>query len=162
MKRNPYEWLYEAQAQPLKSWVLDEVTKLFAEAVEKFPPEIEDWEREDLRERFEPVLHRVRAPLSTSVIRLALKLFRWEIEREYERMDSYLRGGHHSEFGLDALQLDTALFVWHYWVDQMLAFMEVATGKFRRHELSGIAERLESRLLAGPVQLIERLPKAQA
>lgn len=162
MKRNPYEWLYETQARPLKSWVLDEVTKLFAEAVEKFPPVIEDWEREDLRERFEPVLQRVHAPLAEPVLRLALQLFRWEIEREYERMDRYLRGGHQSEFGLDNLQLDTAMFVWHYWVDQMLAFMEVATGKFRRHELLGIADRLESRLLPGPVQLIERLPKVQA
>lgn len=147
MKPNPYSWLYERQSHPLKEWVLDEVAKVFAAAVENFPPTLEEWERQDLKQRYEPLLEKVKPPLPSGVIRLALKLFRWEIGREYETIDAYLSGGHHQEHQLNPQHFEVAQFLWQHWTDQMMAFMEVATGKFRRKELLGLAERLERRLL---------------
>lgn len=147
MKPNPYAWLYEKQSHPLKEWVLDEVAKVLIDAVENFPPQVEEWERPDLKERFAPLLEEIKPPLNRDALRLALKLFRWEIEREYELIDSYMRGHHHQEYRLDAQNLELALFLWHLFTDQMLAFMEVGTGKFLRKEMLGLVERLESRLL---------------
>lgn len=152
MARNPYEWLYERQSQPLEEFVLDEVTKVFARAVESFPPEIEYWEREDLRLRYEPVLAQRGRP-ADRVVRLALKLLRWEILREVEEIDRYLAGGHDSEYDLGPLERETALFLWNHWVNELLSFLDIAQGKFSRRRLLGLVERLESRLLPGPVVL---------
>jgi hypothetical protein len=154
--KNPYEWLYEREAQPLKSYVLDEVAKLLAAAVEAFPPTIEDWEREDLRQRFEPLLRRVQGRPDVRVVRCALQLFRWEIERDVERIDGYMRGEHWREHGLGPDELETAIFLWQFWLDQTLAFKEYAQEKFTRKELLGLADRLDTRLVEAPPPSVER------
>lgn len=150
VRANPWAWLYERESQPLKAYVLDRVAEHLAEAVERFPPPIEWWERADLQDRFDPVLEQVRGRPDDRVVRFALKLYRWELERDVERIDRYLAGGHESEFSLGALERETALFLWQYFVDQTLAFKEMAKGKFRQTELLGLADRLDSRLLGHP------------
>lgn len=147
MSKNPYEWLYETTSQPLKGYVLDEVARHLAAAVESFPPVIENWEREDLRARFEPLLARAGGRPKSAVVRTALRLFRWEMERDFEAIDRYMAGGHWQERGLGADELETAVFLWRYWTDETLAFKEYAQGKFRWSELVALADRLESRLL---------------
>lgn len=147
MAKNQYQWLYDTQTQPLKTYVLDEVAKLLAGAVEQWPPKLEQWEREDQRARFEPLLAQVREPPGQRVIAAALQLYRWELEREVELIDRYMRGEHWQEHRLGPMELETVLFLWQYWTDQTLAFKEYAQGKFRQSELLGLADRLESRLL---------------
>lgn len=147
MPRNPYEWLYQSESQPLKSFVLDEVAKLLAAAVESFPPIIEEWERPEMRERFEPLLARVRGRPSDASVKIALRLYRWELEREVEAIDAWMRGEHWRETGAGPEDLELALFLWHFWVDQTFAFKEFAQGKFAQHELLGLADRLDTRLV---------------
>jgi hypothetical protein len=145
--KNPYEWLYERESQPLKSYVLDEVAKQLALAVEQFPPTIEEWEREDLRLRFEPLLSRPAERPRLAIVRAALTLYRWELERQLEAIDSYMRSETWRKQQLEAAEFETALFLWHYWVDQTLAFQEFAQNKFKRQELLGLADRMQTRLV---------------
>ena len=147
LQRNPFEWLYERQAQPLKDYVLDEIATSLAAAAESFPPAIEEWEDDATRRRWDAVVSQPPGPLSRPVRRLALRLYRWELERDVEAIDRYLAQGHFGELGtFTPLEQDTAIFLWRYWVDQTLAFKEYARDKFRWAELLGLADRLEARL----------------
>ena len=147
LQRNPFEWLYERQAQPLKEYVLDEIARSLAEGAERFPPAIEEWESPAVRARWDAVVSQPPGPLPRHVRRLALRLYRWELERDVEAIDRYLAQGHFEELGtFTALEQDTALFLWRYWVDQTLAFKEYARDKFLWRELLGLADRLESQL----------------
>lgn len=147
MPKNPYEWLYERESQPLKDYVLDEVTKRLAAAVEEYPPLIEEWEREDWRLRFAPLLAKASGPPDTRIVRCALKLFRWELQRDYDAIDGYMRGAHHSEYGLGPEELETAIFLWQYWLEETLSFKDYAQEKFLWRELIDLADRLQERLV---------------
>jgi len=151
--KNPYEWLYDVKAQPLKAHVLDEVAKKLAAAVEEFPPEIDSWEREDLRLRFEPLLASRHERPELNVVRVALKLFRWELDRDIVAIDDYMRNEHWQAEHLDPTDLELAVFLWQFWTEQTLVFKDYAQEKFRWAELMGLADRLEARLLEQPSTL---------
>lgn len=150
MPKNPWEWLYEREAQPLKAYVLDEVAKRLADYVESWPPKLDGWEDDATRLRFEPLLTQVRGRPGAGVVRLAIQLLRWDVERAYEETDRYMRGEHWREFVEPGLELETALFLWRLWMDQTMAFKEYAQEKFTRRDLLGIPERLQTRLLDAP------------
>jgi len=142
-----WDWLYERQPQPLKAWVLDQVARELARAVEEFPPHVEEWERPEQRARFEPVFEAVRGRPGSGPVRLALRLLRLEIARDYEQIDRIMTGGEADGLAAPGLQHELAVFLWQHWLDQVLAFGEFAQGKFRRAELAGLVDRLEARLL---------------
>lgn len=149
LRHNPFEWLYERTPKPLAEYVLDEVAKNLNTAAVEFPPFIEEWEDPSARRRWDAVLSQVPGPLPTHVRRLALKMYRWELERDVEQIDRYLSQGLFTELGtFTPLEEDTALFIWRYWVDQTLAFKEYARDKFTWKQLLGLADRLESSLLS--------------
>ncbi len=147
MAKNPYEWIYERQAQPLKEYVLDEVTKLLAHAIEEFPPRIEEWEREDIRRRFEPLLAEARGRPERAVIRVALTLFRWELDRDVLAIDDYMRNERWQAEELSPRDRELAIFLWQHWTEQTLSFKDYAGDKFRWAELRSLGDRLETRLL---------------
>lgn len=148
MAKNPYEWIYERQSQPLKEYVLDEVAKTLAQAVEEFPPIIEEWEREDLRLRFEPMLLALkgRRP-ELNVVRVALTLFRLELDRDVVAIDDYMRNERWAAEGLSLVDREQAVFLWQFWTEQVLVFKDYAADKFKWSELMGLADRLEKRLV---------------
>lgn len=148
LRHNPFEWLYERTPTPLVDYVLDEVAKALAIAATEFPPLIEEWEDPAARRRWDAVLSQPPGRLPRHVLRLALKMYRWELERDVEQIDRYLTREHFRELGtFTPLEEDTALFIWRYWVDQTLAFKEYARDKFTWKQLMGLADRLESSLL---------------
>lgn len=148
LQRNPFEWLYERTPQPLSEYVLDEVAKALAEAARHFPPHIEEWEDAAARARWDAVLSLPQEALPAHVLRLATRLYRWELERDVELIDRYLSQNHFTELGtFTPLQQEQALFLWRYWVDQTLAFKEYARDKFTWRQLLGLADRLDRTLL---------------
>ena len=149
MAKNPYEWLYEREKQPLKEYVLDEVAKHLSRAVEAFPPSIEEWENEELRTRYAPLLATVTQRPRVGVVRVALRLYRWELERDVEAIDHYMRNQHWAAEELSPIELEVATFLWQYWLDQTLAFKEYVQEKFRWRELLGLADRMQVRLVEG-------------
>ncbi len=144
MPRNPFEWLYEREKQPLKDYVLDEVAGRLAGAALDFPPSVEAWEDDRRRQRFEPLLARAHGRPSDAALRCAVKLYRWELERDLAAIDRYLGGSAPEELALD--ERETAIFLWQHWLEETLAFKEYAQEKFRWSELAGLADRLEARL----------------
>ncbi len=147
MPKNPYEWIYETESQPLKEYVLDVVAKQLAIAAEQFPPRVEEWERPDLQARFAPLLEKTFGRPRLGVLRVSLKLYRWELEREVEAIDQFMRNNGWEDESLDPTEVETAIFLWHYWVDQTLAFKEYAGNKFKHAELIGLADRIEVQLI---------------
>jgi hypothetical protein len=147
MAKNPYEWIYERESQPLKEYVLDEVSKILAQAVEEFPPQIDEWEREDLRARFEPMLAALQGRPQLGVVRVALALFRLELDRDVVAIDDYMRNERWAAEGLTPLEREQAIFLWQFWTEQTLVFKNYAGNKFKWAELMGLADRLEKRLV---------------
>jgi hypothetical protein len=145
--KNPYEWIYERESQPLKEYVLDEIAKGLAKVVEEFPPVIDEWEREDLRARFEPLLARRTGRPPLDVVREAVGLYRLELERDIEAIDQYMREERWRAAGLSEDDRELVVFLWQYWTEQTLAFKDYADGKFKWAELSALADRLNERLV---------------
>lgn len=123
--------------------MLDLVAARLAEAVEQFPPEIDEWHDEQARRRYEPLLSPNRGRPDADVIRCAIKLFRWEMEHDALAIDAYVRGPH----ALDDEGLALAQFLSRYWLEEAQAVKAYANGKFKWHELTSLADRLEKRLL---------------
>jgi hypothetical protein len=142
-----WDWLYEVRPQPLKDYVLDRVAKELGDEIDRWPPRIESWESEEARLRFQPLLEgRVGRP-PRGPLRLALRLARWDLQREFELIDKYMQGQHYKEDAPGQYDFDLAMFLWRYLTDQILSFKEQVGSRFTRAELCGVVDRLEKRLL---------------
>jgi hypothetical protein len=138
-----HDWLYDVTARPIKEHVLDLVAARLADAVESFPPSVDEWLDEAARRRYEPLLSPAPGRPGRDAVRCAIQLFRWEIEHDARAIDAWVRGDH----GLDDDGLALAQFLSRYWLEETAAVKEYAKGKFKWHELAGLADRLEARLL---------------
>jgi hypothetical protein len=143
-----WDYLIDRKPQELKDFVLDQVADQLAADLRSFPPPIEEWLDEALRERYRAVLARgTRPELETR--RVACELARRELLRDYELIDRFCRSPEFKRLAPGALEEQTVHFITRYLVDSALSFQELAKGKFRRLELVPLIEKVEERLLRG-------------
>lgn len=143
-----WERILDQKPQELRDYVLDKVADQLAEDVRNFPPPIEEWLDEALRDRYARVLARGGRP-ELETYRVACELAREEMLREYERIDAFCRSPDYRRLLPNELEEQTAHFLTRYLVDGALAFQEYADGKFRRADLVALMEKIEDRLLRG-------------
>lgn len=143
-----WDHIFDGKPRALKDYVLDQVADQLAKDLRDFPPPIDEWLDDSLRERYRDVLARLTRP-ELDTFRVACELARRELLRDYELIDRFCRGPELSRLAPTALEQQTVHFITRYLVDSALAFQEFAQGKFKRLELVGLIEKLEDRLLRG-------------
>ena len=143
-----WDYLVDRKPQELKDFVLDQVATQLTTDLRNFPPPIEEWLDESLRERYREVLTRVTRP-DLETFRVACELARRELLRDYELIDRFCRSADFTSLAPSVLEQQTVHFVTRYLVDSALQFQEFAKGKFRRPELVPLIEKVEDRLLRG-------------
>lgn len=140
-----WDWVYDLKAQPVGDFLLDKLAENLEKDVREFPPQVDGWEDEALRRRFEPLLQSGRQP-SEMAVRTAIWLAQADLRREIEAVDEFMRNG-----GLDDRlgspeDRELCRFLWRFLEDKVLAFAEASQSRFKRHELADALARLERRL----------------
>lgn len=143
-----WDRILEQKPQELKDYVLDKVADQLAQDVRDFPPRIDEWLDEALRQRYAGVLARPGRP-ELDTYRVACEMAREEMLREYELIDRFCRSEEYQKLLPGELEQQTAHFITRYLVDSALAFQEYAQGKFKRRDLVTLLEKVEERLLRG-------------
>lgn len=140
-----WDYLFETKPIPLMDHMLEEVAKLLAKDLQQWPPPVQEIDLEvggQFATLFtEPPPRPIRA-----VYDEALRLSRWELARELEAYDDYMRNKRYLERGLAPTDRRVLLFLNRWLVDHMLGLGEATGGRVNRRLMSRCLDRLEARL----------------
>jgi hypothetical protein len=140
-----WDYLFETRPVPLIDHLLEEVAKLLAKDLDRWPPPVQELDLE-LGARFTPMLTGEVPRPARAVYTEALRLSRWELEREFDAYDDYMRNKRYLERGLAPTDRTTLLFLNRWLVDQLLGLGEATEGRVNRKRMLQCLERLEARL----------------
>jgi hypothetical protein len=144
MRDRRFDRLYDLQKRPVREVICQRFAEALAEELRAWPPPFVEWVSEELRRRWEPGL---AAPPRPEVLRLALRLAKLDLEREFEAEERLLRGEGAAALRGPAEEAACHLLV-RYLTEKCLGLKEWADGaRLGRPDLVGALERVE-RLLA--------------
>ncbi|HYZ90690.1 MAG TPA: hypothetical protein VE620_15445, partial [Myxococcales bacterium] len=120
-----WDYLVERKPQTLKEYVLDHVADRLAGDLRSWPPAIDEWLDEPMREKFRAAIERSSAP-GLDTLRVGCEMARRELLREYDLIDAFWRSGRQRDLLPDELEETTAHFVTRFLVDAALGFQDLA------------------------------------
>jgi hypothetical protein len=140
-----WDFLFETKPVPVLDQLLEEVSKLLAKDLGQWPPPVQELDL-DIGGTFAPLfLERPPRP-SPAVYDEALRLSRWELEREFDAYDDYMRNKRYLERGVAPGDRLVLLFLNRWLVDHMLGLGEATEGRVNRRLMLQCLDRLEARL----------------
>jgi hypothetical protein len=149
-----WDFIYDIKPVPIAAHVIEELSKLLAKDLDRWPPDVHAGatgaDEARFRNLFEPGAKRP----DDKVFRAAFKLARWELQREYEIIDDFMRNERWRAYtergdGYDAMILLSRLLT-----EQMLAIIEATGGRIKRPQLVDCLQRMEKRLLRDPLLVL--------
>ena len=87
-----WDYLVERKPQPLKEYVLDQVAERLARELMAWPPAIDEWLDEPLRQRFRAAIERPSAP-GLDTLRVGCEIARRELVLLVEKVEERLLRG---------------------------------------------------------------------
>ena len=140
-----WDYLLETKPIPVLDQLLEEVSKLLAKDLAQWPPPVQELDL-DIGGTFAPLfLERPPRP-SPAVYDEALRLSRWELEREFDAYDDYMRNKRYLERGLAPTDRLALLFLNRWLVEQMLGLGEATEGRVKRPHMRQILDKVEAKL----------------
>jgi hypothetical protein len=140
-----WERILEQKPVSLQEHLLDEAAKLLLVELRQWPLPIQEVDQDTgagIAELLAP-----DAPLpSPAVLAVALKLSRWDLEREHEAYDDFMRNRRYQEAGITDRERPLLLLVSRWVLEQLSALSEATEGRIDRHALLRLVDRLESGL----------------
>ena len=88
---------------------------------------------------------------SAAVFPAALRLVRWELGRDHEAYDEYMRNRRYQETGIPEGERPALLLVSRWVLEQLLSLSDATGGRVDRRALVGVVDRLERGLGGGTV-----------
>jgi hypothetical protein len=140
-----WDYLFETRPVPLITHLLEEVAKLLARDLDRWPPPVQELDLE-LGRQFAPLLTGEVPRPAPVVLDEALRLSRWELAREFDAYDDYMRNKRYLERGLAPTDRTSLLFLNRWLVDQLLGLGEATEGRVNRKLMQQCLDRLEARL----------------
>jgi hypothetical protein len=143
----PSRWdhLFDLKPVPLMDQLLEEVARLLAKDLEQWPPPIQELDL-DVGGQFAPLVTGEVPRPGRAVYDEALKLSRWELAREFDAYDEYMRNKRYLERGLAPTDRSTLLFLNRWLVEMLLGLGEATQGRVNRSRMQQCLDRLESKL----------------
>ncbi len=147
-----WDYLFEAKPVPIIEHFLEEVSKLLATELQQWPLPIQEL---DLAhgQKFAALLEPGSKRPERAVFTEAFRLARWELLREFDAYDDYMRNARFVERGLAPEDRTALLLVSQWLVEQMVGIGEATEGRIRRPQLAECLERIERRLHGSPLLL---------
>ena len=137
-----WERILEQKPVPLQEHLLDEAAKMLLTEITRWPLPVEEIDPRTgagLAELLAPDAPRP----SSAVLAAALRLTRWELEREHEAYDDYMRNRRYHDAGIAERDRSLLLFVSRWVLEQLDALSDATEGRVDRRALIGLVERLE-------------------
>lgn len=146
----PGRWdhLFEAKPVPLVEHLLQEVSKLLAKDLARWPPPVQEVDAGSATQR---LLAEPGPRPAPRVYREAFRLARWDVAREFDAYDDFMRNERWREAGLAPSERPAMLFLSQWLVEQMLGLAEATEGRVKRSQLLQCLDLTEQRVAAGPV-----------
>ncbi len=139
-----WERLLETKPIPVIEHLIEEVSKLFAESIRVWPLEVEDADDATLA-----LLKAQEKRPEDAVFREAFRLAKWDLGREFEAFDDYIRNMRFVAVGLPPDAKGLLLFLSRFMTEQALGLNEATEGRIDRPRMLRVLERTEKLLLRG-------------
>lgn len=142
----PTRWdrLLETKPVPLVEHLLEEVAKLIAKELSRWPLQITELDPAT-GASFAPLFESDSARPPPALFREAFVLAHWELEREVLAVDEYMRNERWRAAGLTTEHKPALLFLSRWLVEQLLALNEATEGRIKRSMLVDCLERIRRR-----------------
>ncbi|MDY7228629.1 hypothetical protein [Hyalangium rubrum] len=140
-----WDYLFETKPIPMMDHLLEEVAKLLAKDLTQWPPPIQEIDL-DVGGTFAPLFLEPTPRPGPAVYTEALRLSRWELAREFDAYDDYMRNKRYLERGLAPTDRLTLLFLNRWLVEQMLGLGEATEGRVKRPLMSQVLDKVEAKL----------------
>lgn len=143
MRDRRFDWLYDRTRQPVKEFILERFAAELARELLAWPPPVVEWVSEELRARWAAGL---AARPREQVVRLALRLARLDLLREFEAAERLLAAEGRRAFQTPAEEAAGHL-VSRFVTEKCLGLKEWAEGaRLTREDLVRAVELVEKRL----------------
>ncbi len=139
-----WERLLEAKPIPILDHLVEEVAKLFAETLKAWPVEVDE---ADAATRTLLENHPKRP--DDAAFREAFRLAKWDLNREFDAYDDYIRNVRWMAVGLPADTRPMLLFLSRFMTEQALGLNEATQGRIDRARMIRVLERTEGLLIRG-------------
>jgi hypothetical protein len=143
-----WDFLLDQKPIPILEHLVAEVSKLVAKDLEKWPPPITEMDLE-LGRKFEPLFFPDAKRPGPAVYSEAIRLCRWELERDVEAVDEYMRNRRYLEKGLSEEERLALLFLSRWLTEQMLGLGDATYGKVKRPAMIRCLEEIDRRIRQG-------------
>jgi hypothetical protein len=142
----PSRWdhLFDRKPVSLTEHLVEEVSKLLAADLAQWPLPVQELDVATGR-AFAPLLDAKSARPSDPVFTEAVRLARWDLERQVDASDDYVRNRRWMEHGLTPEDKLALLFISRWLVEQLLALREATEGRISRKMLVDCLDRMGSR-----------------
>ena len=142
-----WEHLLDLKPRPILDHLVDEVAKLFAAELGRWPLEVSE-----LDPSAAPALARFLRPDAPAPGAVAwteaFRLARWDLEREFDAYDDYMRNQRWVEAGLEPDARALLLFLSRFITEQLLSLTEATQGRIDKGRRIDVLERTHRRLKA--------------
>ena len=145
----PSRWdhLLDRKAVPLLDHLVDEAGRLLAAELRRWPLPVQEVEA-TARAKLGTLLAVDSPRPAEPVFAEALRLVRWDLAREHEAYDDYVRNQRYLERGVAEPDKPALLFISRWVLEQLLALSEATEGRVDRRALTRVVERAERGLRA--------------
>lgn len=142
MQPSKWDLILDRKPIPLLTHLLEEVAKIFAKDLSHWPPRVEDFDPQTGRKLSDLLAETPLAP-DPRVYREAFVLTRFDLKRELEAADDYLRNQRWMATGLAAKDRGMVLFLSRFMAEQLLGLAEATEGRVTRPHLLDVLDRTE-------------------
>ncbi len=141
-----WDFLYELKPVPLTEHLVEELSKVVAEELERWPLALASFASAEDAARFAPLLAPGAPRPDRKVYEAAFLLARLELEREFERIDEFMRNERWRAYASPGASYDAMILLSRTLTELMLAVLEKTEGRVGRGQLVDGLRRAERRL----------------
>ena len=142
-----WERILESKPIPVIDHLVAEVGKLLAKDLAQWPLPIEELDVK-LEPSFAPLLLPGAKRPEHRVFTEALRLTRWEVAREFDAYDDYVRNKRYLAAGVVEADRPALLLISRYVVEQLLSLGEATQNRINRKRMIEVTNHLETALNA--------------
>lgn len=147
MQPSKWDLVLDQKPIPIQEHLIEEIAKLFAADLAHWPPEIEAFEA-TTGAKLAALLAETPLRPDPRLYVEAFVLTRFDLERELEAFDDYLRNHRWLSSGLAAKDKPMLLFLTRFMSEQLLGLKEATGGRLTRTHLLDVLGRTERHFFA--------------